>query len=146
MLLDELLRGRRGPRADRCGSAAWGRWSRAAPTANELIAYLREHEDELDDDVRERIDENPLRAFDSKDQGTQAVMAEAPTMLDRLDGEDAEHFETVRRLLDQAGIAYELDGDPRPRARLLHAHRVRVPLRPVSAPSPRSPAAVATTS
>jgi histidyl-tRNA synthetase len=37
-------------------------------------------------------------------------MAEAPTMLDRLDGEDAEHFAAVRRLLDNAGIAYELDG------------------------------------
>ena len=33
-------------------------------------AYLREHEDELAEDVRERIDENPLRAFDSKDEGT----------------------------------------------------------------------------
>ena len=39
--------------------------------------------------VRERIDENPLRAFDSKDAGTAAVMAEAPTMLDRLDDDDA---------------------------------------------------------
>jgi histidyl-tRNA synthetase len=38
------------------------------------------------------------------------VMAGAPTILDRLDGEDAEHFATVRRLLDQAGLAYELDG------------------------------------
>jgi histidyl-tRNA synthetase len=40
----------------------------------------------------------------------QAVMAGAPTMLDRLDGDDAEHFAAVRRLLDQAGLAYELDG------------------------------------
>ena len=31
-------------------------------------------------------------------------------MLDRLDGDDAEHFEAVKRLLDQAGVAYELDG------------------------------------
>jgi histidyl-tRNA synthetase len=38
------------------------------------------------------------------------VMAEAPTMLDRLEGEDAEHFAEVRRLLDQAGVGYELDG------------------------------------
>ena len=37
-------------------------------------------------------------------------MAEAPTMLDRLDADDAEHFAAVRRLLEQAGIAYELDG------------------------------------
>jgi histidyl-tRNA synthetase len=76
----------------------------------ELTAYLRDHEGDLARDVRERIDENPLRAFDSKDPATQAVMAAAPTMLDRLDGEDAEHFAAVRALLDQAGLAYELDG------------------------------------
>jgi histidyl-tRNA synthetase len=77
---------------------------------NDLIAYLREHEGELAADVRDRIDENPLRAFDSKDESTRRVMADAPTMLDRLEGEDAEHFAAVRRLLDQAGVEYELDG------------------------------------
>jgi histidyl-tRNA synthetase len=76
----------------------------------ELIAYLRRHESDLAPDVRERIDENPLRAFDSKDESTRAVMAGAPTMLDRLEGEDAEHFAAVLRLLDTAGLEYELDG------------------------------------
>jgi histidyl-tRNA synthetase len=76
---------------------------------NKLIGYLREHEGELDRDVRDRIDENPLRAFDSKDPATRRVMADAPTMLDHLDAEDAEHFATVRRLLDQAGVRYEID-------------------------------------
>ena len=76
---------------------------------SELQSYLREHEADLSEDVRERIDENPLRAFDSKDEGTRAVMAGAPTLLDRLDGEDAEHFEAVRRMLDDADIAYTLD-------------------------------------
>jgi histidyl-tRNA synthetase len=37
-------------------------------------------------------------------------MANAPTMLDRLEGEDAEHFAAVRRLLDHAGLSYEVDG------------------------------------
>jgi histidyl-tRNA synthetase len=37
-------------------------------------------------------------------------MAEAPTMLDRLEGEDAEHFAAVTLLLDRAGLEYELDG------------------------------------
>jgi histidyl-tRNA synthetase len=75
-----------------------------------LQDYLREHEAELARDVRDRIDENPLRAFDSKDEGTQKVMAGAPTMLESLAGEDAEHFAEVRALLDRAGIHYELDG------------------------------------
>jgi histidyl-tRNA synthetase len=52
---------------------------------------------------------NPLRAFDSADEGTQKVMAEAPRLLDGLGGEDTEHFESVRGLLDQAGVPYEVD-------------------------------------
>jgi histidyl-tRNA synthetase len=77
---------------------------------DELRSYLRAHEAELSDDVRERIDANPLRAFDSDHESTRAAMAEAPTMLDRLEGEDRNHFEEVRRLLDAAGVAYALDG------------------------------------
>jgi histidyl-tRNA synthetase len=76
----------------------------------ELQAHLRAHEGELSKDVRERIEINPLRAFDSDDEGTRGVMASAPTIVERLGREDAEHFEEVRRLLDAAGIAYEVDG------------------------------------
>ena len=75
----------------------------------ELRAYLRANEAALSKEVVERIDSNPLRAFDAADPGTQEVMKEAPTLLDRLDGEDAEHFAEVRSLLDSAGIDYELD-------------------------------------
>jgi histidyl-tRNA synthetase len=75
-----------------------------------LQGYLREHEADLSKDVRERIDGNPLRAFDSKDEATRAVMADAPRMLDHLAGEDAEHFAEVRALLDRAGVQYQLDG------------------------------------
>jgi len=75
----------------------------------ELKAYLRAHEGELSEDVRERIDLNPMRAFDSGDRGTQAVMRDAPTLLNRLHPDDAEHFQAVRALLDDAGLRYELD-------------------------------------
>ena len=50
-----------------------------------------------------------MRAFDSSHDATIEVMAGAPAMLDRLEGEDAEHFATVRRLLDEAEVPYELD-------------------------------------
>ena len=76
---------------------------------DELQAYLRAHEGELSDDVRARIDLNPLRAFDSDHPGTQAVMAGAPLLLDALDADDAEHFADVRSLLDRAEVAYEVD-------------------------------------
>ena len=51
-----------------------------------------------------------MRAFDSDDEGTKAVMAEAPRMIDRLADEDAQHFAEVRGHLDRAGVEYELDG------------------------------------
>src|SRR4029077_5346840 len=76
----------------------------------DLKAHLRAHEAELSKDVRERIEINPLRAFDADDEGTRGAMASAPTIVERLEGEDAEHFDEVRTLLDAAGIAYE--GDP----------------------------------
>jgi histidyl-tRNA synthetase len=74
-----------------------------------LQAHLRANEDRLAGEVRDRIDLNPLRAFDSDHAGTQAVMAEAPRLLDELASDDAEHFAQVRALLDAAGVPYEID-------------------------------------
>ena len=75
----------------------------------ELRTYLREHEAELSEDVRARLEQNPLRAFDADHPGTKAVLKSAPRLLDRLSPEDAEHLAEVRELLDDAGLAYELD-------------------------------------
>ena len=75
----------------------------------ELTAFLRAHEDGLSRDVIERIELNPMRAFDADDPRTQETMRSAPLLLDRLDDDDAAHFLCVRELLDDAGIAYELD-------------------------------------
>jgi histidyl-tRNA synthetase len=108
VLLDELLRELEVPGLElRLGSL--GSLEARAAYREELRAYLHESEAELSPDVRERIDENPLRAFDSKDERTAALMRSAPTMLDRLAGEDAEHFAAVRGLLERAGVPYELD-------------------------------------
>jgi histidyl-tRNA synthetase len=75
----------------------------------ELRGYLRAHEDELSPEVVDRIDLNPLRAFDAKHPGTQRVMAGAPRLLDRLPQDDLDHFATVRELLDDAGMTYDVD-------------------------------------
>jgi len=90
-------------------SSLGSREARAA-YREDLKGYLRAHESELARDVRERIDANPLRAFDSDDERTGATMAGAPTVLERLEGEDAEHFAEVRRLVERGGVEYELDG------------------------------------
>lgn len=75
----------------------------------ELKDHLRAHEGDLSRDVRERIEINPLRAFDADDESTQGVMAGAPTLVERLDAEDADHFAEVRALLEAAGVAYAID-------------------------------------
>ena len=77
---------------------------------DELREYLRSHESDLSPEVRDRLDLNPLRAFDADDPGTAAVMEGAPLLLDRLDDEDSAHFEAVKRLLSQSGVEFELDG------------------------------------
>jgi histidyl-tRNA synthetase len=74
-----------------------------------LQAYLRAHEASLSEEVRGRIELNPLRAFDSDHEGTRRTMRDAPRLLEHLSKEDAEHFAQVRELLDVAHVAYELD-------------------------------------
>jgi histidyl-tRNA synthetase len=109
VLLDELLRGLGIDDAE-LRLASLGTPESRVAYRERLRDYLREHEGELSDDVRSRIDTNPLRAFDADHAGTRAVMAEAPTMLDSLDPEDAEHFAAVCRMLDDADVPYRLDG------------------------------------
>jgi histidyl-tRNA synthetase len=75
----------------------------------QLQLYLRANRESLSDDVRARIELNPLRAFDSDHPGTQHVMQGAPLLRDYLSAQDAEHFAQVREMLDVAGIVYELD-------------------------------------
>jgi histidyl-tRNA synthetase len=74
-----------------------------------LQAYLRANEASLSEEVKSRIDLNPLRAFDSEHPGTQSVMRGAPLLREHLSVEDADHFAHVRELLDVAGVLYELD-------------------------------------
>jgi histidyl-tRNA synthetase len=74
-----------------------------------LQAHLREHEAGLSEEVRSRIEQNPLRAFDSDHEGTKRVMERAPRLLDHLSAEDSEHFAQVRELLDTAEVPYEVD-------------------------------------
>ena len=108
VLLAELLEAM-GVKGARLRLASLGQPETRGAYREELTAYLRANESQLSEEVRGRINLNPMRAFDSSDPATQRVMAEAPRLLDRLAPDDAEHFEQVRALLDAAGIAYELD-------------------------------------
>ncbi|HEY0128347.1 MAG TPA: histidine--tRNA ligase, partial [Rubrobacteraceae bacterium] len=75
----------------------------------ELRAFLRKHEDELDPDSVARLETNPLRTFDSKDENTQAVLAEAPTIGEFLSPEASAHLDAVREGLGALGIPHEVD-------------------------------------
>jgi histidyl-tRNA synthetase len=108
VLLADLLEAT-GVRGTRLHLSSLGTPATRAEYRDELRAYLHAHEDQLSEEVRNRIDLNPMRAFDSSDPGTRAVMRDAPKLLDRLAPEDAEHFGQVRALLDDAGIRYQLD-------------------------------------
>ena len=108
LLLDEILeRAGTGPRRLRLSSL--GSRDTRAEYLEELKRFLRAREDELSEEVRARIDQNPLRAFDADHPGTQAVMKDAPLLLDRLAPDDAEHFAAVRALLEAAELDYEID-------------------------------------
>jgi histidyl-tRNA synthetase len=107
-LLAELLDAM-GVRDTRLRLASLGQPETRGAYREELVAYLRAHESELSEEVRARIDLNPMRAFDADDPGTRRVMADAPKLLDRLAPDDHEHFQQVKQLLDAAGTAYELD-------------------------------------
>jgi histidyl-tRNA synthetase len=74
-----------------------------------LQAHLYANMDSLSEDVKGRIELNPLRAFDTDHRGTRRVMQSAPRLLDFLSVEDREHFAEVRSLLDEAGVGYEVD-------------------------------------
>ncbi|WP_221076654.1 histidine--tRNA ligase [Agarivorans aestuarii] len=74
-----------------------------------LIAYLEQHKEALDEDAKRRMYNNPLRVLDSKNPEVQAVLVDAPSLSEYLDQESKDHFEQLCALLDNAGIAYELN-------------------------------------
>jgi histidyl-tRNA synthetase len=75
----------------------------------ELRAFLQRHRDELDPDSVSRLETNPLRTFDSKDENTLALLAEAPTIGDFLSPEASAHLAAVEEGLQTLGVPYEID-------------------------------------
>ncbi len=76
---------------------------------DDLVAYLRERFEQLDEDSQRRLDSNPLRVLDSKNPDTQALLAAAPALADYLNDEARAHFDGLKTLLDVAGIPYVIN-------------------------------------
>jgi histidyl-tRNA synthetase len=74
-----------------------------------LVEYFSSVKSKLDDDSIRRLEQNPLRILDSKNPDMQAIVAAAPLMLDFLDEESSEHFQSLKGLLDAAGVAYTVN-------------------------------------
>ncbi|MGG5886427.1 histidine--tRNA ligase [Falsiroseomonas sp. HC035] len=69
-----------------------------------LVAHFRAHEADLSADSRVRLEKNPMRILDSKDEGDRRIVATAPTIEPFLTPAAAGFFEAVLRHLDTLGV------------------------------------------
>ncbi|MCH8001692.1 MAG: histidine--tRNA ligase [Proteobacteria bacterium] len=74
-----------------------------------LVEYFGDHRDRLSPDSRKRLERNPLRILDSKDEGDRRVSAGAPLLGDYLNQESVDFFAKVKQGLEALGIAYSLN-------------------------------------
>ena len=74
-----------------------------------LVAYLKEHLNDLSAESRERLDKNPLRVLDSKEECDKVVVANAPLYSDSLNENSKTFFENVLKGLDLLQIPYRVN-------------------------------------
>jgi histidyl-tRNA synthetase len=74
-----------------------------------LVEYFEAHAEQLDEDAKRRLHTNPLRTLDSKNPAMQALVEGAPKLAEFLDEAAQSHFDALRKLLDQAGVAYKVN-------------------------------------
>ncbi|WP_195851118.1 histidine--tRNA ligase [Aerococcus tenax] len=76
-----------------------------------LINYLKPFEEELSEDSKTRLYQNPLRVLDSKDPKDKEIVKDAPNILDYLSEASKERFEQVQSLLAALNIPYQIDSN-----------------------------------
>jgi histidyl-tRNA synthetase len=74
-----------------------------------LVAYLEQHAEQLDEDSKRRLHTNPLRILDSKVPAMQALIEDAPKLIDYLGEASRAHFDAVRGALDAVGLGYRIN-------------------------------------
>ncbi len=74
-----------------------------------LVEYFKQHIEVLDEDSLRRLETNPLRILDSKNEGMQEVIKNAPELMDFLQEDSRNHFEKLRQTLDHLGIKYDIN-------------------------------------
>lgn len=76
-----------------------------------LIAFLEPHFDDLSEDSKTRLHQNPLRVLDSKDKRDKEIIVGAPNILEFLSEESKAHFEMVQEMLKALDIPFEIDSN-----------------------------------
>ncbi|NIO68034.1 MAG: histidine--tRNA ligase, partial [Anaerolineae bacterium] len=74
-----------------------------------LVDYYRGHEELICEDCQRRLERNPLRLLDCKNEICQPIIAAAPQIIDYLCPECAEHFATLRGYLDELDRPYTIN-------------------------------------
>lgn len=75
----------------------------------QLVDYFSDHRAALSEDSQARLDRNPLRILDSKNEGDRALIADAPKMSEALNAVSADFFAAVRDGLDSLGVVYTVN-------------------------------------
>ncbi len=74
-----------------------------------LIDYLQQHIDTLPAIDKRRLQVNPLRVLDTKEEATLALLVDAPRSSDHLCADCAEHFETLTGYLHDLGFEFRIN-------------------------------------
>jgi histidyl-tRNA synthetase len=74
-----------------------------------LVAYFGDHIAALSEDSKRRLEVNPLRILDSKDEGDRRIVENAPSFDDHLNALSTDFFGAVTHGLDTLGIAWSRD-------------------------------------
>jgi histidyl-tRNA synthetase len=74
-----------------------------------LVAFLREHGKKLCANCQRRMERNPLRVLDCKEEACINITRDAPSILDYLCEACSDHFETVKQLLRETRLDYKLN-------------------------------------
>ncbi len=74
-----------------------------------LMDYFKSFKHELSELDKERLERNPLRLLDSKDEKLIEIKEKAPHALDYICGECQEHFEKLRNYLNISNIPHKIN-------------------------------------
>ncbi|WRS28764.1 histidine--tRNA ligase [Oscillospiraceae bacterium MB08-C2-2] len=74
-----------------------------------LREYFGAYREQLCETCKDRLERNPLRLLDCKEEGCQAIAKDAPLILDHLCEECSDHFDGLKVRLESMGLPYSIN-------------------------------------